>query len=90
MSKEALLWNTQPPPRCTPATGEPQWTLLKNGKRLRCELHFHGESWGWEAQFFEDGDFYGRRFDLKAEALQWAELEREERVRDGWRVFFHR
>jgi hypothetical protein len=40
----------------------------------------------WEAQFFENEEFfYGRRFDLKALALQWAELELNERRSNGWR-----
>jgi hypothetical protein len=24
---------------------------------MSCELRFHGESYGWEAQFFERGEF---------------------------------
>ena len=47
-------------------------------------LRHHGE-YGVEAQFFRRGEFlYGRRFDLKAQALQWAELERQTLERDGW------
>jgi hypothetical protein len=45
---------------------------------MACELRFHGESYGWEAQFYERGDFViGRRFVTRALAIQWAEEERE-------------
>jgi hypothetical protein len=48
-------------------------------------LRFHGESYGWEAQFFLDGEFFsGRRFDLRAQALQWAGVERQALEQEGW------
>lgn len=31
-----------------PKPGEHVWTLHKNGRRVDCELRFHGESYGWE------------------------------------------
>jgi hypothetical protein len=45
---------------------------------MSCELRFHGESYGWEAQFYERGElFYSRgAFALRADAIQWAEEER--------------
>jgi hypothetical protein len=33
-------------PASKPA-GEPVWTLVKHGKRVDCELRFHGESTAW-------------------------------------------
>jgi hypothetical protein len=43
-----------------------------------CELRFHGESWGWEAQILRAGELViGRRFDLSQLAEQWAEEERK-------------
>jgi len=48
-------------------------------KLIRCELRFHGESAGWEAQFFEDGGFgiYAHGgFSTRAAAVRWAEVER--------------
>jgi hypothetical protein len=46
---------------------------------MSCELRFHGESYGWEVQFFERGDFwYGQgAFVTRALAVQWAEEERK-------------
>jgi hypothetical protein len=45
--------------------------------QFRCELRYFGE-WGVEAQFFKNGDLLiARRFDTKAQAVQWAEVERE-------------
>jgi hypothetical protein len=39
------------------------------------------------AQFFENEEFlYGRRFDLKAQARQWAASETTERERDEWKL----
>jgi hypothetical protein len=46
---------------------------------MSCELRFHGESYGWEATFFERGDLlcsHGAFVTRKA-AIAWAELERE-------------
>jgi hypothetical protein len=49
-----------------------------------CELRYHGE-YGVEAQFFHNGTFFsGRRFDTKAQALEWAELERETFQKEEW------
>jgi hypothetical protein len=60
--------------------------MLKDGTRLDCELRGHGE-YGWECQFLDNGEFhFGRRFDLRAQALQWADLERQELERDGWHL----
>jgi hypothetical protein len=44
---------------------------------MLCELRFHGESYGWEAQFLERGDLvYGRGgFVAQAPTVQWAEQE---------------
>jgi len=85
MSDDALLWTAQPPSPRKPQPGEPVWTLRNGGRLAECELRFHGESYGWEAQFFRDGEFFsGRRFDLKAQALQWAELERQALEQEGW------
>jgi hypothetical protein len=43
-----------------------------------CELRFHGESVGWEAQILRDGDlFIGRSFVLRDLAMGWAKNERD-------------
>ena len=47
---------------------------------MRCELRFHGESYGWEAQFFDGNgsEFFARGgFVLRELAIRWAELERD-------------
>jgi hypothetical protein len=46
---------------------------------MTCELRFHGESFGWEAQFFERGQLLYAHggFVTRALAVQWAERERE-------------
>jgi len=40
---------------------------------------FHGESYGWEVQFFERGEFFGGRgaFATRTLAIQFAEEERK-------------
>ena len=43
-----------------------------------CELRFHGESYGWEAQILRDGELFdGQRFILRDMAEAWAEAERQ-------------
>ena len=69
-------------------TGQRLLTLSSLGRRNRggkprgrsCELRFHGESYGWEAQFFERGELLFSRggFVTGALAVQWAEEERAE------------
>jgi hypothetical protein len=46
---------------------------------MTCELRFHGDSYGWEAQFLERGALaYARGgFVTRALAVQWAEIERD-------------
>jgi hypothetical protein len=47
-------------------------------KHFRCELRFNGESYGWEAQFFEGGEilFSHGLFHTRAAAVEWAESQR--------------
>ena len=82
-----MLWNAQPPKLArTPVKGEPLFAMVKPDEHyyLECELRYHGE-YGVEAQFYLNGDLQiGRRFDLKVQAVRWAESEREARKRDGW------
>ena len=83
MNPKDMLWNAPPPSKAKPRPGELIWTL-KNGSRVAsCELRYHGE-YGVETQFFRDGDFIaGRRFDLRGQALQWAQLERQDLEQEG-------
>lgn len=68
-----------------PTPGEHAWSLRKNGKRIDCELRFHGESYGWECQRLHDGELaYGRRFILREGAIAEAEAQRQRLTRNGW------
>ena len=61
-----------------PKTGARLWSLRKNGRRVDCELRFHGESYGWECQCLYDGELvYGRRFVMREAALHEAEAHRQ-------------
>jgi hypothetical protein len=57
--------------------------------RWLCELRDHGEVHGVEAQFYQNEEFsHSRRFNTRALAVQWAELERkaiEKSTRYGYR-----
>jgi hypothetical protein len=63
------------PPR-QPQPGALLFTFLRGHDLFTCELRNHGK-YGTEAQFFQNEQFfYGRRFDTRALAVQWAEEER--------------
>jgi len=70
----------QAPPRQAKA-GEVllEFVRAEDRARITCELRFHGESYGREAQFLERGDlFYSRgAFVTRALAVQWATEERQ-------------
>jgi hypothetical protein len=52
---------------------------------MSCELRFHGESFGWEAQLLERGELLYTRggFALRAQAIAWAEDERKAMEKGG-------
>jgi hypothetical protein len=61
-------WKAPPPKSRKP--NERLWEFRKDHVTWSAELRFHGESWGWEAQIYRDGDIkIGRRFDTKALAV---------------------
>jgi hypothetical protein len=77
--------NRQPDPPRQLKSGEHVWSLRKNGRQVDCELRFHGESYGWECQCLYNGDLgYGRRFVLRADALEEAESQRRRLLNEGW------
>ena len=80
-----MLWNYAAPKLTLPSRKREALFAMTNGNyRLDCSLLFHGE-YGVEAQFLLDGDLHiGRRFDLKVQAVRWAEAERDARKPDGW------
>jgi hypothetical protein len=73
--------------RATPAPSrpaEPLWTLTKGIERIACVVRDHGDL-GCEIQVIRDGAFlYGRRFETRAVALQFAAIEQQMLERDGW------
>ena len=77
--------NRQPPPPRKPTPGEPLWSVRHNHVTWSCELRFHGESYGWEAQILREGElFLGHgAFVLKGDAIQWAEAQRKD-AEHGW------
>jgi hypothetical protein len=83
MNPKAML-STAPPPTREPALTQTLWALTKNGKRFTCELRSHGK-YGWECQFLEDEELVdGRRFAMRSQAVDWANLERDEHQAEGW------
>jgi hypothetical protein len=75
------LPNRQPPPPRVTRPGEllSEFVRASDGVAMTCALRFHGESYGWDAQFFERGElFYSRgAFILRETAVRWAEQERK-------------
>jgi hypothetical protein len=70
-----------------PRPGDLLWEFRRaDHHTFSCELRYHGE-FGVEAQFLRDGDLLiGRRFDTKALAVQWANLERQDLEQGGGRI----
>jgi len=54
--------NYKPPPGVAKA-GELLFEFVRASDRapMSCELRFHGESFGWEAQFLERGELFASR-----------------------------
>jgi hypothetical protein len=77
--------NRPPRPPRQPTPGEPVWSLRKNGKRVDCELRFHGESYGWQCQCLHEGELaYGQRFVMREGAAAEAEAQRQRLISEGW------
>jgi hypothetical protein len=56
---------------------------MRDHDRFACELRYHGE-WGVEAQFLKNEELLiGRRFDLREQAVRWAE-EMRTALENGW------
>ena len=73
------------PPRL-PRPGEPLFACIRASDRapMTCELRFHGESFGWEAQFFERGEFSLQPCRVR-DAGGGGRMGRERAARDGER-----
>ena len=79
-----------PQPARVPKPGEPLWAFLREHTRWSAELRFHGEvSWGWKAQILREGELVlGKRFLLRAQAVQFAEEIKREIASDRWRLAY--
>ena len=79
--QSALVWNAKRPTPRLPRPGELLFEFIRASDRapMSCELRFHGENFGWEAQFFERGELFFSHgaFITKAAAVRWAEEERK-------------
>jgi hypothetical protein len=78
---DSVSWMHAPPAATTkPKPGELLFEFVSaiDGAPMSCELRFHGESYGWEVQFFKRGEllFSRGKFVSRASAVQWAEQER--------------
>ncbi len=74
------------PSRRVPRPGELLFEFVRESDhaQFRCELRYHGDFWGVEAQFLMNGDLLiAQRFETKALAMHWATLEREHLQKDG-------
>jgi hypothetical protein len=86
VSDDAFYSPTRKPvPARVPRPGEPLWTLRHAGVTWSCELRFHGESFGWEAQILREGDLFGAHgaFVTKQDAIRWADEQRGD-IERGW------
>jgi hypothetical protein len=70
----------KPAPARVAKPGELLFEFIRASDRapMSCELRFHRESYGWEAQFLKRGELVFSRgaFVTRALAVRWAELER--------------
>jgi hypothetical protein len=84
MDPKAMLWQAPQPSAPDLTSVERQWTLAKDGRRFTCQLQSHG-TFGWDCQFLEGEEFVtGSRFPMRAQAVEWANSERDEHEREGW------
>jgi hypothetical protein len=83
MSDDVPFYAPHQPPAAPrrPHPREPLWAFVRQSdkKRFECELRFHGESYGWEAQIFDQGELLTSHgaFVTRALAVQWADETRK-------------
>jgi hypothetical protein len=65
----------------TPTPGELLFEFVRASDHvpMTCELRFHGESWGWEAEIRERGELFVIRgaFTTREAAIRWADEMRK-------------
>ena len=68
--------SAKPLPSIVPRPAEHLWSLRKDGVMWDAELRYYGE-YGVEAQILRQGELViGRRFNIRALAVEWADKER--------------
>lgn len=78
MPDDSLLWTHKPASPRQRRPGDVLWSVRKGDESWTCELRFHGETVGWEAQILRDGDLANARtFSLRDLAIGWAKNERD-------------
>jgi hypothetical protein len=83
-SNPDLFAGAKPPAPRQPTPGEFRWLLVKDGRRLMCELRNHGEHVGVEVQLLLNEELFGGyRHPTRASAELWADEIRQDE-RDGW------
>jgi hypothetical protein len=81
MSSDAFHVPSRLPSRRVPRPDELLFEFVRISDRaqFRCELRYRGDFWGVEAEVFKQGCLLiARRFETKALAMRWAELERQQ------------
>ena len=72
--------NWPPPPPARPPRSERlfEFVRARDDVLMTCEICYHGETYGWEAVFYEGGELSHSRggFALHEQAVQWADEER--------------
>jgi len=86
MADDSLFWTAKLPAPRQPNPGELLFEFIRSssGAMWRCELRFHGETYGWEVQFIERGElvFGHGAFVTRQLAVAWAEHERKAIARE--------
>jgi hypothetical protein len=83
-SRSHLLHTAQATPVREPPQGEHVWTVTKNGRRIDCELRYHGDTYGWECQLLRDEELASaRRVGPRAVALSEADRHRQRLLQKG-------
>ena len=78
MSDDAFYSHWPEPPSQKSAEHLFDFVRASDRAAMSCRLKFHGESYGWEALFYANDEFLiGRRFIMRAQAIEWAHDERK-------------
>jgi hypothetical protein len=75
--------NCHPPEAPRNLRVEPLWAVRDNHVTWSCELRFHGDSYGWEAQIPRNGELFATdgAFTIRAAAVEWGQERRTDAKR---------